>query len=236
MTFRVISSAALCSVLVGGKAALAQAPTDKEKTDAPAAARKDVAVRIVSIDRRTTPRGEEAEVCISAEGGVSKVELAVDGVQVPRRPPATGRSETGEECPSNAWVFDVDLIPGPNRFEAVAYAANGAASQPARDSVSGTSPVANTRLHILTVGIDSYGGAVSPLSYAKKDARAFADSLRRQAQPLFASVTVDSLYDAAATPRSIKSKFLDLRARVDSNDTFVFFYAGHGAVANDDRF
>lgn len=236
MTFRVITAVTLFSALVSGKEALGQAPTDKGKTDAPAAAPKDVAVQIVSIDRRTTPRGEEAEICVSANGGVSKVELAVDGVQVQRRPQTAARSETGEECPSNAWVFDVDLIPGTNQLEAVAYTASGAASQPDRDSVRGTSPVANTRLHILTVGIDTYGGSVPPLSYARKDARAFADSLRRQAQPLFASVIVDSLYDAAATPQSIKRKFLDLRDRVDSNDTFVFFYAGHGAVAMDDRF
>lgn len=241
MTPRALASAALISVLLAGQQLAAQEPGEKPKPEsaAPAAGDKEAApaVRIVSVDTRSTGRGETAEVCVSAEdrgGGVAKVELAVDGSKMSAR---TRRvvAETGEECPASSWLFDVNLLPGSNNLEATAYASNGTASQPARNTVVGTSPLANTTLHILTVGIETYRGDAPALTYAEDDARAFADSLSKQAQPLFSRVRVISIFNAAATKDSIAETFLELASGTDSvgpNDTFVFFFAGHGAVAN----
>lgn len=244
MTFRALALTALsCALFAGGRAS-AQAGIDKDKIPAPATEVKAEpgkasapGVRILFVETRKTTRGETAEICVAAEDrgdGIGKVELAVDGAKLPARTRAVVE-ETGAECPANSWVFETDLIPGPNNFEAIAYTAGGAASEPARETVQGTSPLAGTTLHILTIGINTYRNDAPALTFARNDARAFADSLRRQASPLFARVRVDSLYDAAATKDAIEAKFLMLADSVDENDTFVFFYAGHGALAKRGR-
>ncbi len=225
-----------CAAIAGD--AIAQDATDKDKIPAPGTAAKPgkasaPGVRILFVETRKTTRGETAEVCVAAEdrgGGIGKVELAVDGAKLPART-RTVVEETGAECPANSWVFETDLIPGPNNFEAIAYTAGGTPSEPARETVQGTSPLAGSTLHILTIGINTYRNNAPALTFARNDARAFADSLRRQASPLFARVRVDSLYDDAATKDAIESKFLMLADSVGENDTFVFFYAGHGALA-----
>ena len=241
MTPRALAFAALLCALAVGSEATAQTATDKDKTPPPAAGGKAEpgkatapGVRIALGETRKTTRGETLEICVSAEdrgGGVGKVELAVDGTKLPARSRAVVE-ETGAECPANSWMFEAELIPGPNNFEAIAYNSDGASSEPARETVQGTSPIATTTLHILTIGIDTYSGGEAPrLNFARNDARAFADSLRKQAAPLFAAVRVDSLYDRAATKDAIQQKFLELVGNVGEDDTFVFFFAGHGALA-----
>jgi hypothetical protein len=240
MTPRALALAALACAFIAGTEMRAQAATDKDKIPAPASELKAGSgkasapgVRIQFVETKQTTRGEIAEICVAAEdrgGGVGKVELAVDGSKLAALSRARVE-ETGAECPSNAWVFEAELIPGPNNFEAIAYNSDGEPSEPARETVRGTSPLATATLHILTIGIDTYTGEVPALSFARNDARAFADSLRRQAAPLFAAVRVDSLYNRAATKAAIQQKFLELVENVGENDTFVLFFAGHGALA-----
>ncbi|MEO7646620.1 MAG: caspase family protein [Gemmatimonadaceae bacterium] len=240
MTPRALALAALSCAFVAGTETTAQSVTDKDKIAGPAVDAKTQprkasapGVRILFVETKKTTRGETVEICIGAEdrgGGVAKVELTVDGAPLKALTRAVVQ-ETGEECPENSLAFETDLIPGPNNFEAVAYTSDGTASQPARETVQGTSPLATTTLHILTIGIDTYREDAPALSFARNDARAFADSLRKQAAPLFARVRVDSLFDAAATKDAIESRFLQLADSVGENDTFVFFYAGHGALA-----
>ncbi|MBA3853550.1 MAG: hypothetical protein C0503_03985 [Gemmatimonas sp.] len=189
------------------------------------------AVRML-VDARD---GKIAEVCVTAEdrgAGVNKVELSVDGSAVRPRTRAAVRNETGEECPATSTVFDVELIPGINRLEAVAYSSSGVASDAVRDSVRGVSEVGSTTLHVLAIGIDAYASPTMRLSYARNDARAFVDSLSRQSRALFRNVVVDTLFDAQATDAAIKAKFFEMAERMQENDTFVFFYAGHGSVAS----
>lgn len=240
MTPRALAFAALSCALLAGSNSAAQTATDKDKPDAAVAGAKPEpgkpgapGVSILNIEKTTTTRGESAEICVVAEdrgGGVAKVELAVDGAQLPVKTREVV-AETGGECPANAFAFETDLIPGPNNFEALAYTQDGTASSPARETVVGKSPQAEATLHIFTIGIDTYRAEAPALSFAKNDARAFADSLRKQASPLFARVRIDSLYNAAATKDAIERKFLQLADSVGENDTFVFFYAGHGALA-----
>lgn len=224
-----IALTALVVSLLAGRPATAGA----QGTDARGTAGKQGAPVVhMSIDPRD---GKFAEVCVSAEDrgdGVAKVELQVDGTRLSARPAAAVRNETGEECPASASVFDVELIPGVNRLEAIAYSSSGLASASVRDSVRGASDRSNTTLHVLTIGIDAYANPTMRLSYARNDARAFADSLARQSGALFQRVVIDSLFDEQATDGAIKAKFLEIAERMRENDTFVFFYAGHGSVAS----
>lgn len=92
-------------------------------------------------------------------------------------------------------------------------------------------PPADRTLHILAVGINVYAGGLPNLRYAESDARSFADSLMKQAQPIFGAIRVQLILGAAATKDSLAEAFLTLAESVGENDTFVFFFAGHGALA-----
>lgn len=217
-------SASLAGAGQLGAQGAAAGPAADEKQGAP--------VVRMTVDARD---GRVAEVCVSAEdrgGGVNKVELTVDGAQLRPRPRAVVRNETGEECPVSATVFDVELVPGTNRLEAIAYSATGVASAAVRDSVRGTSDRANTKLFIFAIGIDAYETSTMRLSYARNDARSFVDSTTAQARALFQEVVVDTLFDGQATKSAIEAKFIELAQRMNENDTFVFYYAGHGSVAS----
>jgi hypothetical protein len=226
-----ILSAFLAFLVVAGPAA--GQGTGERSGSAASAANKETAPAVrMLVDAKD---GKTAEVCVSPEeraASVTKVELSVDGTQVAPRPRDAARNETGEECPSTSWAFDVELVPGTNRLEAIAYTSGGAASVPARDSVRGASPVAGTTLHVLAIGIDAYATPTMRLSFARNDARAFADSLAKQSRSLFENVIVDTLFDGDATESAIKMKFAEIAERVKPEDTFVFFYAGHGAVGS----
>lgn len=214
--------------------------TDKDKPVGPAtearaepgkAIAPSVSIEIVKLDGNAG----KAEVCIRTVdrgGGMGKVVLFVDGQEVPSAPPTTVVVETGNECPPVA-TFNFDVIPGLTVLEATGFAGdNVTRSLPVRDSLRIRTPTDTTTLHILTIGIEEYRrGGPERLSYALRDARAFADSLQRQSKRLFRRVRVDSLYNSAATKDSILSKILQLADSVRPEDTFVFFYAGHGTVA-----
>ena len=217
------------ALLLFGERTAAQAPPEKGKETAEVADNKELAptVEIVSVD---TLSGDEAKVCVVAEARgdtISKIELSVRGRKVRSARRGLG---SGEGCPANAVKFTVSLLPGPNAIEAVAYAAN-TPSQPARAEVRGFSPLRNSTLRVFTVGVDAYPNGRDKLNYARRDARSFADSLAVHAEPLFAKVLIDSLFDGAATKSAIEQTFMEIAASADSTDTFVFFFAGHGTVA-----
>lgn len=240
MTLRTFALAAAACAFAAVSEATAQAATEKDKpATPPAQARAEpgkaispaVRIEIISLDSVAG----RAEVCIRTEdrgGGVGKVTLRVDEFEVPAQPPTTAVAETGDECAPTA-TFNVDVIPGLTKLEATAFASdNVTRSAPVRDTIRIRTETDTTTLHILTIGIEEYRrGGPERLNYARDDARAFADSLKRQSERLFRRVRVDSLYDAAATKDSILSRILQLADSVRPTDTFVFFYAGHGTVA-----
>lgn len=213
MTSRALTLAALASALLAASPTGAQtAPTMTVK-----------------------PKGEAVEVCITAQNRAEavkdSVELLVDGVRIPSILRAV-INEDGEECPKTSSFFAFDLNPGPNKLEAVAYASDGSKVQAGRDTVRLTveGPRGENVLHVLTIGIDSYPSSVGSLSYADDDARAFAQFLRTHALQ-FKDTRVEALYNGEATKQAIDNAFSEIGGRMGPNDAFVFFYAGHGAVA-----
>ncbi|HUR92434.1 MAG TPA: caspase family protein [Gemmatimonadaceae bacterium] len=205
----------------------AAAPSDNKATTA----------QTIRIHRsKATADGKVGEVCVVVEGrgdGVPKVKLHMDSIEVEARStPAPGAAE-GAGCPTQ-WDYVVPLVPGVQYVVATLYGEGDVAVAVARDSLIGKADSAamTATLHILAVGINRYPAGVDSLSYARTDARAFADSLRRQSAPLFGTVRVDSLYDGDATRDSIITTLMDISDRVKPNDTFVFFFAGHGAMEN----
>ncbi len=85
-------------------------------------------------------------------------------------------------------------------------------------------------LYGLAVGISEYYTSDINLEYAKKDALDFASALKKSGAGLFTNVDVTTLVDGQATRAGIEKAFKTLSAKVQTEDVFVLFLAGHGDI------
>jgi uncharacterized caspase-like protein len=90
--------------------------------------------------------------------------------------------------------------------------------------------IANSSLHILSVGINKYKNASYNLNYAQPDAESFTDKLIEASGSIFKSVHQIHIYDEDATKENIIKGFKSVISSAKSEDVFVFFYAGHGTL------
>jgi Caspase domain len=77
------------------------------------------------------------------------------------------------------------------------------------------------------VGISDYGGRANDLPFTADDARRAADAMAEGAGMSMDDAVV--LTDRDATVANMRDAFEDMGRNVGPEDTFVFFYSGHGA-------
>jgi WD40 repeat protein len=83
-------------------------------------------------------------------------------------------------------------------------------------------------LYVMTLGVSNYSDRALQLRYAADDAKALADTLRRQGERLFTKVEVTSLLDRDGTVGKLEVAFRDLAGKVQAHDVFILYLAGHG--------
>jgi len=96
----------------------------------------------------------------------------------------------------------------------------------------GAQPTAS--LYILTIGVDKYKNSRYNLNYAKADAGGTARQINRFSRNIFSNIYVDSLFDEKATAENVRAAFAQLSARIQPQDVFIFYFAGHGIMNEDD--
>jgi WD40 repeat protein/uncharacterized caspase-like protein len=114
---------------------------------------------------------------------------------------------------------------------------------PDPDAVAAGAEPPASKLHAIVVGVSRYADDGLQLTYAAKDARAFADALRLAAPPLFRgeeNVSIQVLTSnesgyagtptTAPTREAIDRAFTDVAAKAGENDVLVVFLAGHGCT------
>ncbi len=109
---------------------------------------------------------------------------------------------------------------------AAASQAAPAAEIARRRQAPGPAPSGEGRVYGIFAGISDYGGRASNLSYTAEDAVRVQDALVRSG-----SMRTDDgvlLRDSQVTVGNIRDAVRDLSGRIGPNDTFVFFYSGHG--------
>ena len=73
------------------------------------------------------------------------------------------------------------------------------------------------------------------LNYAKPDAESFGMVLNEKGS-LFKNVELHSLYDGEASRINILKKLEELSAKIHQEDVFIFYYAGHGSMVDNQFF
>ena len=164
-------------------------------------------------------------------GGLGNVNIYLNGSQVANDTRAVlvkGKESATEKTLS----FTISLLDGANDIKIVAMNREGSMeSNPAVITVISKAVPAKPNLYALVVGINEYKNKSIALSYAVPDALAFAQTLRKTAQPLFNKTYIKTLITAKETSKdAIKEAFADLLLKVKPNDLFVFYDASHGIV------
>src|SRR5690606_18951414 len=87
------------------------------------------------------------------------------------------------------------------------------------------------RVFAVMVGVSDYGGSANDLPFTDEDAEKLAQTLDRGGLLNPASVV---LTNGGATVASVRAAFARVAAEAGPEDTFLFFFSGHG-VQNDTR-
>lgn len=162
-------------------------------------------------------------------GGVENLKIYHNGKSL-----AIDRSELTmptSKQPSTTYKMQVTLVGGNNVF--TASASN-------KQKVEATSPpveylsehaTKNSVCYLVAVGINQYKNPRMALTYARPDAQSFIEVMEKNGT-LFKNVELHTLYDQEASRTNILKKLDDLASKVHPEDVFVFYYAGHGSMVD----
>ncbi|MDQ8179782.1 caspase family protein [Pelagicoccus sp. SDUM812005] len=143
-------------------------------------------------------------------------------------------TETFTKTATNTFA----LTPGKNRFRAIAINEQGTESAPDEIIVysEATAPESEggIALHFLVVGINEYQNPQYNLNYAQKDAAAIEAILAKRYGQLFTRQNRYALYNSEATRENILATLDTIKSEANPRDVFIFYYAGHGVVSEDD--
>ena len=95
--------------------------------------------------------------------------------------------------------------------------------------------IATSTLHVLAVGINKYQNSNYNLNYARPDAEAFVDKVTDHGRNIFKSINTVPIYDENATKENIIKGFKSIIARAKPEDVFLFYYAGHGTLDEENK-
>lgn len=126
----------------------------------------------------------------------------------------------------------VDLVGGQNTLTATAHNRDRVESDPQSVEIFSEHASKSSVCHVLSVGINQYKNPRLSLNYAKPDADSFSKLMDQQGANLFKSIELHTLYDEQATREKILSKMDELASRVNPEDVFIFYYAGHGSMVD----
>ncbi len=159
------------------------------------------------------------------EGELEKVLLYKNGKLIETRTDFTS---------SNAIEFQVGLsseLNGQNIFVAKAINSEGTESKPALHRIIyGGSYSSKPNLYLLSIGINDYLNPKYDLNYAVGDSEAFSQKYLGESTGIFDEVKVFEIKNQNATKSKIESTFRNIINDSKESDLFVFYYAGHGVM------
>jgi WD40 repeat protein len=178
---------------------------------------------------------------IDTGGGIGTATWKINGVTVGVTDDAgRGIAVSGTGAPQRAGVplkRLLTLSPGENVIQVTVKDATGdVVSEPAvlhltcRDEISAT-----PSLYLLTVGINQYRDGALRLNYSVPDARSISEAFTARSKRIFPNVVIEQVFDQDATSAGLEAMFAKLSRKVQTQDVFVFYVAGHG-VAQDGRY
>lgn len=166
-------------------------------------------------------------------GGVETLKIFHNGKSVPvnraqlKMPNGKGTSTT--------YQYKASLVGGNNNFTATASNRDKIDSNPATAEVFSEISTRSSTCYLLAVGINKYKNPRMELNYAKPDAESFTRAVTEHGS-LFKNVELVTLYDNEASKDNILQKLDMISEKAHQDDVFIFYYAGHGSMVDDQFF
>lgn len=165
-------------------------------------------------------------------GGVASLRLMHNGKSIPLD--AASLKLPAQKGASATYQQTINLISGENTFTAVATNNSNLESSPGTASYFSDIVARDNTCYILAVGINQYKNPKMDLNYARPDAESFLDVLTSNAKNLFKDMVHVELYDADASRVNILKALDDMAAKIHPEDVFIFYYAGHGSMVDNE--
>lgn len=128
--------------------------------------------------------------------------------------------------------FQISLLNKENTLYATALDTNRTEAESQKITVMFRGAAEKPELHMMVVGINKYKNASLNLNYAIADAEAFIDKTKSGARSIFSDVSVYFLKNNGFTRDKFIKTLGKITRRASPEDVFVFYYAGHGTIAN----
>jgi WD40 repeat protein len=136
---------------------------------------------------------------------------------------------------STTYRHTVTLIGGTNTFSATAVNKDKIESDPNSAELFSEQTGKTSTCFILAVGINQYKNPRMTLNYAKPDAESFGKVMDEKGK-IFKNVEMTTLYDTEATRVNILKALDEISTKVHQEDVFIFYYAGHGSMVDNQFF
>ncbi|MCU0368834.1 MAG: caspase family protein [Cyclobacteriaceae bacterium] len=132
--------------------------------------------------------------------------------------------------------YTLEMTNGTNEFKVKVINYYKVESRPDVFKVQYTGEViATSTLYVFSVGINKYQNSAYDLNYAQADAKGLTEKLVEQNKGIFKAINRTELYDTEATRSNIMKGFKNIIAKAKPDDVFIFYYAGHGTIDEDDN-
>ena len=191
-----------------------------------ATVKRPPSVKITDPKSGSTVSGESVSVSVKVAergAGASEPSFYHNGHKLPR----SGLKKLDE----STYSYSLELVRGVNEIQVSAFDASGKVES-RRDRVRVSAPNVPERapkLHLLSVGIDSYGDDLK-LEFAGEDAQAISELFVSE---LYSPGTRRLLKNGQATHQGIAQALADIAGSARPEDAFVLYLAGHGTVVDD---
>ncbi len=185
------------------------------------------------------PSGEEGKaeifVKITDNGaGVDNLKLFHNGKSIPIRRQELKLPNGKDQMTTYRHV--INLIGGTNTIAASAMNKDKVESDANTAELFSEVSGKTSTCYVLAVGINHYKNPRMTLNYARPDAESFGRELEKNSTRLYRNLELHSLYDEQASRASILEKLDELAGKIHQEDVFIFYYAGHGSMVDDQFF
>jgi len=187
------------------------------------------ALRVAFVPGQEIGKGDLYVRLTDTGGGVENLKIYHNGKSLPVD--RTQLEMPTSKQPMTTYKLPVTLVGGNNVF--TASASN-------KDRVEATSPPIeytsdhvskNSVCYLVAVGINQYKNPRMILNYARPDAESFIEVMEKGGA-LFKNVELHTLFDQEASRVNILKKLDELSSKIHPEDVFVFYYAGHGTMVD----
>jgi WD40 repeat protein len=171
---------------------------------------------------------------IDEGGGLEELRLSHNGKSIPSNfDPSKLPKGKG-----NSFVYSLKtpLVRGSNQFSAVGVSTSKIESTASVASIYSETALSAAVCHVFVIGIDAYKNSTYKLNYAQEDAEAFASAMQTNGSKLYKQVKIHALYDEHATRERVLDTLKSLENQISIHDVFIFYYAGHGAMVDQNFF